>query len=323
MEDPMTANRQDRRDLEGYGATPPHPKWPGRARLAVSFVVNVEEGAELSIGDGDERNEFVHEIVENVPERPDLCMESHFAYGTRAGYWRIVGLLERYGVRATFSCCARALERSPWLARDIVARGHEISAHSYRWEQHHSMEEEEERAVIARTVDTIQAACGKRPLGWHTRSSSSVNTRRLLVEEGGFLYDSDAYDDDLPRMEAVNGVPHVVLPYAFDTNDMRFTNSGNFIFPEDFARYCMGAFDQLYAEGETLPRMLSIGLHLRIIGRPGRVAGLESLLRQMTAYQDIWIARRSDIAHHWRRRMGLPAFHEGALLPEQATSSSS
>lgn len=306
----MTHHPQDRRDFIGYGATPPHPEWPGSAKVAVSFVVNVEEGAELSIADGDERNESVHEITELVPERPDLCMESHFAYGTRAGYWRIAALLERYGVRATFSACARSLQRSPWLAKDILSRGHEISAHSYRWEQHHSMAPEDERAVICQTVDAIRAAGGTRPIGWHTRSSSSVNTRRLLVEEGGFLYDSDAYDDDLPRIETVDGTDHVVLPYAFDTNDMRFTNNGGFTFPEDFARYCMGAFDQLYTEGKTAPRMLSIGLHLRMIGRPARIAGLESLLRQMTAYDKVWFARRCDIAHHWRRRMGLPDFEQ-------------
>lgn len=301
----MTTPHFDRRDFKGYGATPPHPHWPGNAKLAVSFVVNVEEGAELSIGDGDERNESVHEIVEHVPAVPDLCMESHFAYGTRAGYWRIAALLERFGVPATFSACARALERAPWLAQDVISRGHEISAHSYRWEQHHSMKPAQERAVIARTVEAIRSACGMRPVGWHTRSSSSVNTRRLLIEEGGFLYDSDAYDDDIPRIETVDGVAHVVLPYAFDTNDMRFTNNGGFVFPEDFARYCMGAFDQLRAEGKTLPRMLSIGLHLRMIGRPGRIAGLEFLLRQMTAHDDIWFARRCDIARHWRARMGL------------------
>lgn len=304
----MTTSRLHPRDFKGYGSTPPHPKWPGDAKLAVSFVVNVEEGAELSIGDGDERNESVHEITEHVPEVPDMCMESHFAYGTRAGYWRIVALLERFDIKATFSASARSLERSPWLAQDIISRGHEISAHSYRWEQHHSMELEHERAVIARTIAAIRSACGMRPVGWHTRSSSSVNTRRLLVEEGGFLYDSDAYDDDLPRIETVEGISHVVLPYAFDTNDMRFSNAGGFVFSEDFTRYCMGAFDQLRIEGEVLPKMLSIGLHLRIIGRPGRIAGLESLLKQMTARNNIWFARRCDIAHHWRERMGLTEF---------------
>jgi allantoinase len=201
-----------RRDFQGYGSRPPDPRWPGESRLAVSIVVNVEEGAELSIADGDERNEFVHEVVEEVVGVPDLCMESHFEYGVRAGYWRIAELLDRFGIKATFSASARALERSPWLARDIRARGHEISAHSYRWERHAHLDERAEREVIRRAVTAIAAAAGTRPVGWHTRSSPSPNTRRLLVEEGGFLYDSDAYNDDLPYVVDVVGRPHVVLP---------------------------------------------------------------------------------------------------------------
>jgi peptidoglycan/xylan/chitin deacetylase (PgdA/CDA1 family) len=293
------------RDLEGSARAPVDPRWPGGARLAVSLVVNVEEGAELSLADGDERNERVHEVVEEVADGPDLVMESHFAYGTRAGYRRIADLLDRFGVKATFSASARALERSPWLARDVVARGHEIAAHSYRWERHVHMAEAGERAVVARTVAAIRAAAGVRPVGWHTRSASSANTRRLLVEEGGFLYDSDAYDDDLPYVVEVAGRPHVVVPYAFDTNDMRFTDRLGFTHGADFARYCGDAFDWLHGEGG---RMLSIGLHLRIIGRPGRIGGLATLLAHMRAHGDVWFATRADIARHWRARMDLPPF---------------
>ncbi|MGF1658273.1 MAG: polysaccharide deacetylase family protein [Rubrimonas sp.] len=300
--------RPDRRDFFGRGGRPFDPNWPCGARLAVSVVVNVEEGAELSIGDGDPCNETVHEVVEEVVGAPDLCMESHFEYGARAGYWRIAETLDRFGVKATFSASARALERSPWMARDILARGHEISAHSWLWERHANMDEAQERAVIARAVSAIAAATGSRPVGWHTRSSASANTRRLLVEEGGFLYDSDAYNDDLPYLVEVAGRPHVVLPYAFDTNDMRFTKQGGFVFGADFARYCGDAFARLMAEGETAPKMMSVGLHLRIIGRPGRIGGLEALLERMRATPDVWFARRCDIARHWRARMGLPAF---------------
>ena len=297
-----------RRDFRGYGDRPPDPRWPGDSRLAVSVVVNVEEGAELSLADGDERNEFVHEVVEEVVGAPDLCMESHFEYGVRAGYWRIAELLDRFGVKATFSASARALERSPWLARDIRARGHEISAHSYRWERHANLEEGAERAVIGRAVATIEAAAGARPVGWHTRSSPSPNTRRLLVEEGGFLYDSDAYNDDLPYVVDVAGRPHIVVPYAFDTNDMRFTRQGGFVQGDDFARYCLAAFDWLYKEGARTPKMMSLGLHLRIIGRPGRIVGLEAVLERMHAKEGVWFARREEIARHWRELHGLEPF---------------
>ena len=292
-----------KRDFEGYRGHPPDPKWPDGARLALSFVVNVEEGAELFVGDGDERNEPVHEVTDAVEGAPDLCMASHFGYGTRAGYWRIADLLERYRVKATFSCSGRAVERSPGLVRDALARGHEIAAHGYRWERHAGMDESVERGVIARTVEAIEQACGTPPIGWHTKSSPSVNTRRLLVEHGGFEYDSDAYDDDLPYMVEVAGRPHVVLPYAFDTNDMRFQAGRGFDHGEDFARYCTDAFEWLWSEGERCPRMMSVGLHLRIIGRPGRIAGLERFLALVTSRERVWIARRDAIARHWRRRM--------------------
>lgn len=295
------------RDFQGYRGQPPDPKWPDGARVAVSFVVNVEEGAELFVGDGDERNESIHEITQVVQGVPDFCMASHFEYGTRAGYWRIADLLDRYGVKATFSSSGRAVERNPWLARDALDRGHEISAHGWRWEGQAEMEEAAERDMIARTADAISRACGTPPAGWHTKSSPSVNTRRLLVEHGGFAYDSDAYDDDLPWVVEVAGRSHVVLPYAFDTNDMRFQAGRGFDHAEDFARYCIDAFEWLWEEGERSPRMMSVGLHLRIIGRPGRIAGLDRLLAAVTSREGVWIARRDAIARHWRERMGLPA----------------
>jgi peptidoglycan/xylan/chitin deacetylase (PgdA/CDA1 family) len=304
----MNQSSKDRRDFFGYGSQPPRADWPGDARVAVSLVLNVEEGAELSIADGDERNEKVYEVVDEVEGIPDPCLESHFGYGTRAGYWRIMRVLERFGVPVTVNACARALERSPWLAEDALARNHEISCHGYRWERLAGMREEDERRLIARSVAVIQQASGVRPIGWHTRSAASINTRRLLVEEGGFLYDSDAYDDDLPYIVAVDGRDHVVLPYAFDTNDMRFQGGGLFVHADDFARYCNDAYDALWREGQERPTMMSVGLHLRLIGRPGRIAGLERFLEHVHNTGGAWFARRMDIAHHWRARMGLPAW---------------
>ena len=288
------------RDFRGYGGVPPDPRWPGGARVAVSVVVNVEEGAELSISAGDERNEKTYEITDEIVGAPDTCMETHFEYGTRAGYWRIMGVLERFGVPATLSACGRALEISPWLAADGVRRGHEISAHGYRWEHHAHMAEAEERAMIARTVRAITAAAGTRPVGWHTRSAPSPNTRRLLVEDGGFLYDSDAYNDDLPFFVDAGGRSHLVIPYSFDTNDMNFHQGPQrFVTTSDFAEYVTDAFDALWREGASVPKMMSVGLHLRMIGRPGRIAGLERVLEHMREKGSVWFARRDAIARHW------------------------
>lgn len=283
-------------------------RWPNGARLAVSIVVNVEEGAELSLADGDERNESIYEAVERVEGVPDSCMTSHFDYGPRRGWPRIRDALRTRGLRATLNACGRALVAAPAIAREAVADGHEISAHGWRWERHANMDEAHERAVIRKTVDGIARIAGMPPVGWHTRSATSPNTRRLLVEQGGFLYDSNAYDDDAPYTVEVGGRPHVVLPYAFDTNDMRFYNGGGFVQAKDFERYCAGAFDRLHAEGARTLRMMSIGLHLRIIGRPGRIDGLERLLDHMRAAPDAWFARRDEIAQAWRAMTGLPVW---------------
>ena len=292
------------RDFRGYAGQPPHPHWPGEARVAVCVVVNVEEGAELSLSSGDDRNEKVYEVTDEVHGVPDPCMETHFEYGTRAGYWRIMDVLERVEVPATLNACGRALEHSPWLAADAVRRGHEICAHGYRWESHANMSEGEERAVIARAVKAITATAGHAPVGWHTRSAASPNTRRLLVE-AGFLYDSDAYSDDLPFFVEVGERRHLVVPYSFDTNDMHFHQGAQrFVTGEDFSRYVTDAFDWLWREGEAAPKMLSVGLHVRMIGRPGRIAGLERALEHMRARGGVWFARREEIARHWIDRFG-------------------
>jgi peptidoglycan/xylan/chitin deacetylase (PgdA/CDA1 family) len=213
------------RDLLGYAGSPPDPHWPGGARVAASIVVNFEEGAEFSISDGDPQNEAVYEIEQRLAGRVDPAIDSHFEYGSRAGWWRIMEVLGQHGTPARVSSSGRAVERLPLLAQDAVRRGHEVSAHGWRWE----------RDRIARTVTAIKAVTGTRPVGWHTRSPGSVNTRRLLVEEGGFLYDSDAYNDDLPYFVQVGDKRHLVLPYAFDTNDMQFFHTNRFSGAADFA----------------------------------------------------------------------------------------
>jgi peptidoglycan/xylan/chitin deacetylase (PgdA/CDA1 family) len=294
------------RDFAGYRQGAPDICWPGGARLAVSIVVNVEEGAELSLGMGDEANESVYEAVEPIEAARDLCMESHFEYGPRAGWPRIRAALGARGIRATLNACGRALHHTPWIAGEAVADGHEVAAHGWRWERHVHMDEATERSTIARTVATIAETAGAPPVGWHTRSATSIRTRDLLVEHGGFLYDSNAYNDDLPYIVETRTGPHVVLPYAFDTNDMRFFNSGGFVFAADFARYCIDAFDRLHAESAEAPRMLSIGLHTRIIGRPGRIGGLEAFLDHALAREGVWFATRGEIARAWRAGLGLP-----------------
>ncbi len=295
------------RDFKGYGATPPHIEWPGGARVAVSFVVNVEEGAELSVTDGDERNEGVHESIEDVGRQPDPCHDSHYEFGTRIGYWRVMEELGRHNAPATMNICGRAIERSPWLAQDAAARGHELACHGWRWERHVGMSEAHERIAIARAVRAIQAASGITPIGWHTRSAPSVNTRRLLLEHGGFLYDSDAYCDELPFFLQVEGRRHLVLPYSFDTNDMNFHGSQRFVTAADFAGYVIDAYDRLWEEGADMPRMMSIGLHLRIIGRAARIGALRTILQHITQRGGGWIARRDEIARHWLDKMGTDA----------------
>jgi peptidoglycan/xylan/chitin deacetylase (PgdA/CDA1 family) len=301
-----TRDLRDRRDFAGHGSAVPDVRWAGGVRLAVSVVVNVEEGAELSIGDGDERNEFIYEAVERVEDVPDLCMESHFEYGPRAGWPRIRDALRSRGIRATLSACGRAVARTPWLAMEAVADGHEVSAHGWRWERHVHLDERTERQAIARTVEAIARAAGTPPVGWHTRSATSLRTRDLLAEHGGFLYDSNAYNDDLPFVVETAAGLHVVLPYSFDTNDMRFLNGGGFVFGSDFSGYCIDAFDRLHAESARVPRMLSIGLHTRIIGRPARIGGLEAFLDHALSRDGVWFATRAEIACAWRAGLGLP-----------------
>jgi peptidoglycan/xylan/chitin deacetylase (PgdA/CDA1 family) len=290
------------RDFLGHGKTAPDVRWPEGRRLAVSFVVNFEEGAEFSMADGDDHNEAVYEVIDRQTDI-DPCIDSHFEFGTRVGWWRIADLFGEHGLPFTLSACGRAVERLPWLAQDAVARGHEVSGHGWRWQTAAGLSEAAEREVIQRTLDAITHATGKRPVGWHTRSVSTPHTRRLLVEQG-FLYDSDAYNDDTPYFVPVGERRHLVLPYAFDSNDMQFQHTQRFATGREFAEYVCDAADWLAREGERQPRMLSVGLHLRMIGRAGRIGALERILQHLRQRGDCWVATREQIARHWLQHAG-------------------
>ena len=276
-------------------------RWPNGAGLALSFVLNIEEGAELSLASGDDRNESAHEVNHEVKGVPDYCMQTHFEYGARAGYHRVIRRFIERGLPLTLNVCGRALESTPWVGDDARLHGFEMCGHGWRWESPAQMDEATERASIARTAATIERLCGRAPVGWHCKSSASVHTRRLLQEHGGFIYDSDDYGDDLPHiLPAAGGGRHVILPYAFDTNDMRFFDRAAFVRGADFAAYVIDAIDELRREAIHAPRMLTIGLHTRIIGRPARIGGLDAVLRHLQACGgDVWVARREDLARHW------------------------
>src|SRR5271169_4548032 len=257
------------RDFTGYGRYPPHPRWPNAARIALQFVLNHEEGAENCVLDGDPCSEtFLSEIIDAraFPMR-HMSMESLFEYGSRAGLWRVLRAFERRRLPLTIFGVARALQRRPEAVAAYLELGHEIAAHGLRWISYQQVDEDTERAHLAETVAIFRELTGEAPLGWYT-GRDSPNTRRLVVEHGGFLYDSDSYADDLPGWVTVDGRRHLVVPYALDTNDMRFSTPQGFNSGEQFLTYCRDAFDVLYAEGATRPKMLSIGLHARVIGRP-------------------------------------------------------
>jgi putative urate catabolism protein len=289
------------RDLAGYGGKPPHAAWPGGARIAVSFVLNYEEGAENSILHGDPASEFfLSEMVnaEPIPGMRHASMESIYEYGARAGFWRLRRLFLERGLTLTVFGVAMALERNPAVVEAIAAAGWEIACHGYRWINYQHVDEAVERDHMARAIAIQTRLTGTRPLGWYT-GRTSPNTARLVAENGGFLYDSDSYADDLPYYDTAHGRPQLVVPYAMDTNDMRFATVQGFNSGEQFFCYLKDAFDLLYAEGETSPKMLSVGLHCRIAGRPGRAAALARFLDYVASYDGVWVTRRIDIARHW------------------------
>jgi putative urate catabolism protein len=296
------------RDLIGYGRRPPHADWPGNARIAVQFVLNYEEGGENSVLHGDAGSErFLSEIVgaESYPAR-HMSMESIYEYGSRVGAWRIFEEFERRGLPFTLFAVAMALQRNPEFARACVGAGHEIAAHGWRWIHYQDIAPEIEREHLARAVSVLRDLTGAAPLGWYT-GRDSPNTRRLVVEHGGFLYDSDYYGDELPFWTRVttstaNAVPHLIVPYTLDANDMRFATVQGFHTAEQFFVYLRDSFDVLYAEGERTPRMLSIGMHARLLGRPGRFIALQRFLDHVQRHEKVWVARRLDIARHWIAR---------------------
>lgn len=294
-------NKDYSRNLIGYGANPPHPKWPNNARIAVSFVLNYEEGGERCLLHGDEESEaFLSEIPGAMPIKGErhISMESIYEYGSRVGVWRVLRLFEQYDIPLTIFAVAMAVERYPDVAIAMKEAGHEICSHGYRWIDYQYMDESQERDHMIKAIEIIKQVTGERPLGWYT-GRTGPNTRRLVAEEGGFLYDSDAYDDDLPYWHTEAGRPQLVIPYTLDVNDMRFATAQGFNSGEQFYQYLKDTFDTLYEEGATAPKMMSIGLHCRLIGRPGRIASLKRFLNYVKQHQDVWLCRRIDIARHW------------------------
>jgi peptidoglycan/xylan/chitin deacetylase (PgdA/CDA1 family) len=289
------------RDFIGYGNNPPDPKWPGQARVAINFVLNYEEGSEYSVPDGDQRSEATLTDAGasdmNVGGR-DLAAESMFEYGSRVGFWRLHNLFRKRGVPLTISASALALERNPEAAKAIADAGDDILCHGWRWVNQYHLSEEEEREHIRKAVSSLRSTVGKRPIGWYCRYGPSLATRRLLVEEGGFLYDSNSYADELPYWELVGDKPHLVVPHTFANNDNKFMR-GWWATADDSFTWMRDAFDVLWREGETQPKMMSISLHLRISGHPARYAGLERFLDYVQQRDGVWFSTRGDIARHW------------------------
>ena len=292
------------RDMVGYGERPPVADWPGGARIAVQFVLNYEEGAERSVLHGDEVAEyFLSEMVgaQPVAGARHVAMESLYEYGSRAGFWRVRRLFDELNVPLTVFAVAQALERNPEAVAAMQQSGWEIASHGYRWIDYQQVPEAVERQHIALAVETHARVTGERPLGWY-QGRTSPNTARLIAEEGGFVYDADSYADDLPYYDTRSGRPQLIVPYTLDANDMRFVAPQGFNSGEQFFAYLRDSFDVLYAEGETAPKMMSVGLHGRVVGRPGRMVALRRFLEHLLAHDSVWVARRIDIARHWLAR---------------------
>jgi len=288
------------RDMVGYGAAPPHPRWPGGARIAVSFVLNYEEGAENSILHGDAASEtFLSEMSAPpaIEGMRHMSMESLYEYGARAGFWRLRDLFVQRALPLTVFGVAMAMERNPAAVAAMLAAGWEIASHGYRWINYQHISEEIERDHMRRAIALHEQLTGTRPLGWYT-GRTSPNTARLVAEEGGFLYDSDSYADELPYYDRTYG-SQLILPYTLDANDMRFCATAGFFNGDAFFHYLKDSFDQLYEEGETAPKLFSVGLHCRLAGRPGRARAVAKFLDYIGKHDRVWVARRVEIARHW------------------------
>ena len=290
------------RDMIGYGASPPQAQWPGGAHIALQIVLNYEEGGENTVLHGDRASEtFLSEIVGAVPfvGRRHMSMESIYEYGSRAGFWRLMRLFEARRIPITVFAVGMALLRNPDAAAAMVRGGHEVASHGWRWIDYSGVDEATEREHLRLAIDAITKMTGDRPLGWYT-GRTSERTQRLIVEDGGFLYDADSYADDLPYWVKVEGRDHLVVPYTLDANDMRFATAQGFNSGEQFFTYLRDSFDVLYAEGHRTPKMMSVGLHCRLAGRPGRIGALQRFLDHVEKHDKVWICRRLDIARHWR-----------------------
>jgi len=298
---------QPERDFIGYANTPPDPKWPNGARLAVNFVINYEEGSEPSIQDGEAMSETgmteAHG-ANQVKVGRDLAAEGMFEYGSRVGFWRLVRLFEERNLPLTVFGCALALERNPLAAAKIRQMGYDVCCHGWRWVKHFELTEEQEREHIRLAIESLKKTIGERPLGWYCRYGPSINTRRLVAQEGGFLYDSDSYADELPFWQTVEGKPHLVVPYSLTNNDGKY--AGTVGTSDEWFNFVKDAFDMLYEEGKTQPKMMSVGLHMRLIGHPARAAGLRRLLDYIMTKKDVWVTRRIDIAEHWLKTHPYP-----------------
>ena len=294
------------RDLRGYGRNPPDPRWPGNARVAVQFVVNFEEGGENNILDGDRASEaFLSDVLgaQPWPGQRHANIESMFEYGSRAGFWRLWRIFTERNLPVTVFGVAMALKRNPEVVAAMKEVGWDIASHSLKWIEHKDMSEAEERVEIAAALRIHTEATGARPLGWYT-GRSSINTLRLLMEAGGLLYLCDSYADDLPYwIKARGSKPHLVIPYTLDANDMRFVNAQGFGGGDEFFTYLKDSFDVLYREGETAPKMMSVGLHCRVVGRPGRAASLMRFLDYIGKHEGVWVPSRLEIAQHWHANL--------------------
>lgn len=293
------------RDLKGYGRTPPHPHWPGDARVAVQFVVNFEEGGENNILHGDSASEaFLSDVLgaQPWPGRRHANIESMFEYGSRAGFWRLWRMFTTRDLPVTVFGVATALQRNPEIVAAMNEAGWDIACHGLKWVEHKDMSEAEERETIAEAIRVHTEATGHRPFGWYT-GRSSINTVRLVMEAGGFKYSCDSYADDLPYWIKGRDAPHLIIPYSLDANDMRFINPQGFGGGDQFFTYLKDSFDVLYAEGETSPKMMSVGLHCRVVGRPGRAAALMRFLDYIMSHERVWVPTRLAIAEHWHSRL--------------------
>ncbi len=291
--------RAEPRDLIGYGRAGAEVRWPDGARVAVNLVVNYEEGAERSFWMGDGVNEPPNELAYPPPPVRDLANESMFEYGSRAGIWRLQRLFDAYRLKVTFFGCAVAFELNPEVAAYVREAGHEVCCHGWRWEDVSRLEREVERDQMLKAIASIERTCGARPVGWYSKTPPSPATRELLVEEGGFLYDSDSFADDVPYFTEVLGRQHLVVPYSLVTNDSKYLPGHEFSEPSSFLDACRRAFDYLWEEGERRPKMMSIGLHPRWIGHPARMSALRDFVEHCLAKGGAWFARRDEIARCW------------------------